>query len=167
RRGDAIEPDAALQNEMEDAAARQLTAAGFTRYEISNYTRPGFACRHNLLYWQGQDYLGLGPSAQSYLDGQRFGNVDDLPSYCEAIETDRLPSTGFATLSPEQRQRERLVFGLRLVEGLDLALLPQGTEHTQSRERLIRQGLLEERSGRIKLTEAGRHYADSVAVELI
>ncbi|MFM8552845.1 MAG: coproporphyrinogen-III oxidase family protein, partial [Nitrospiraceae bacterium] len=77
RRGDLPEPDQDLQNAMEDEAALHLTAAGLDRYEISNYSRPGFACRHNLLYWQGGEYLGLGPSAQSYLADSRFGNVED------------------------------------------------------------------------------------------
>jgi oxygen-independent coproporphyrinogen-3 oxidase len=163
RRGDAVEPDAALQNDMEEAAAKQLASAGFTRYEISNYARPGFACRHNLLYWEGQDYLGLGPSAQSYLDGRRFGNLHDTEPYCTTLETGRLPIAGSETLSPEQRLRERLVFGLRLIEGIHPGLLT----NTETRRRLIDQGLLEETDGRIKLTEAGRRYADTVAVELI
>ena len=163
RRGNTTEPDATLQNEMEDAAAARLSSTGFTRYEISNYTRPGFACRHNLLYWHGQDYLGLGPSAQSYLDGRRFGNLDATESYCETLEAGRLPIAGSETLSTEQRLRERLVFGLRLIEGIDPALLT----NAEARKRLFDRGLLEETAGRIKLTEAGRRYADTVAVELL
>jgi len=170
RRGDTAEPDAALQNEMEDAAARRLAAAGFTHYEISNYARHGFACRHNLLYWQGQDYLGLGPSAQSYLDGRRFGNVESVEDYDRMLEEGRLPVAESELLSDEQRQRERIVFGLRLIEGVEKALLrhePPDRAWRQTLEQLTRRGLLEERAGRLRLTAEGRRFADSVAVELI
>ena len=170
RRGDAVEPDAALQNDMEDAAARRLAAAGFTRYEISNYARPGRACRHNLLYWQGHDYLGLGPSAQSYLDGRRLGNVENVDDYCRAVTEDRSAIAESELLSEDQRRRERVVFGLRLIEGIDQALLrhePPDRAWQQTLDRLTRRGLLEKCSGRLRLTDAGRRFADSVAVELI
>ncbi len=170
RRGDAIEPDAALQNEMEDAAARRLITAGFTRYEISNYARPGYACRHNLLYWQGHDYLGLGPSAQSYLDGRRFGNVESVEDYDRTLGQGCLPIAESELLSADQRQRERIVFGLRLIEGVDQVLLrhePPDRAWQQTLDRLTRRGLLEERAGRLRLTDAGRRFADSVAAELI
>jgi len=170
RRGDAAEPDASLQNDMEDAAAERLSQAGFTRYEISNYCRSGRACRHNLLYWEGHDYLGLGPSAQSYLDGRRFGNVESLDAYGSTLESGRLPVAESETLSADQRLRERLVFGLRLTEGIDQTLLrhePPDQAWQQTLDRLTRRGLLEERAGRLRLTEEGRRFADSVAVELI
>jgi len=170
RRRDRAEPDAALQNEMEDAAAARLAAAGFIRYEISNYARPGFACRHNLLYWQGEDYLGLGPDAQSYLDGKRFGNLADVDGYCRSLAAGRLPLAASEVLSQEQRWRERIVFGLRLLEGVDRTLLCQAPlDRTWQRtlEHLTRRGLLEERAGKLRLTDQGRRFADSVAVELI
>jgi oxygen-independent coproporphyrinogen-3 oxidase len=170
RRGDAAGPDPVLQNEMEDAAARRLAGAGFTRYEISNYARPGHACRHNLLYWQGHDYLGLGPGAQSYLDGRRFGNVESVEDYDRSLEQERLPIAESELLDEDQRRRERIVFGLRLIEGVDRELLrhePPDRAWRQALEQLTRRGLLEERAGRIRLTDAGRRFADSVAVELI
>jgi oxygen-independent coproporphyrinogen-3 oxidase len=170
RRGDTVEPDAELQNEMEDAAARRLAGAGFTRYEISNYARPGHACRHNLLYWRGHDYLGLGPSAQSYLDGRRVGNVESIEDYDRTLEAGRLPVAESELLSEDRRRRERIVFGLRLIEGVDKALLrhePPDRAWQQTLDRLTRRGLLEEEAGRIRLTGEGRRFADSVAVELI
>jgi oxygen-independent coproporphyrinogen-3 oxidase len=170
RRGDAVEPDAALQNDMEDAAVKRLAAAGFARYEISNYARPGHACRHNLLYWQGHDYLGLGPSAQSYLDGRRSGNVENVDEYCRALTEGRSAIAESELLSDDQRRRERIVFGLRLIEGIDQALLrhePPDRAWQQALDRLTRRGLLEERAGRLRLTDEGRRFADSVAAELI
>jgi len=170
RRGNVMEPDASLQNDMENAAAGRLAAAGFARYEISNYARPGFACRHNLLYWEGQDYLGLGPSAQSYLDGRRFGNTESVQDYDLTLERGRLPVAESELLTADQRERERVVFGLRLIQGVEQGLLrhepPDGTWR-QALDQLTRRGLLEERAGRIRLTDEGRRYADSVAVELL
>ncbi|MER3422795.1 MAG: coproporphyrinogen III oxidase, partial [Nitrospiraceae bacterium] len=127
-------------------------------------------CRHNLLYWQGHDYLGLGPSAQSYIDGCRFGNVEGLSIYHRRLASGQLPVEESVRLTPKQRLREAIVFGLRLIEGVDLGMLrsldKQDDDRQRGCERLICQGLLEERSGRIRLTEAGRRFADSVAVEL-
>ncbi len=169
-RGTVSEPDLDLQNAMEDAAARRLAAAGFSRYEISNYCRPGFACRHNLLYWQDEDYLGLGPSAQSYLEGCRCGNLEDLAAWRRALDCGALPIAESARLSPAQRRREALIFGLRLTKGVPLDRLPRnGPEDglEGALNRLARQGLIEGRAGRVALTEQGRRFADSVAVELL
>jgi len=170
KRGDVATPDPALQNELEDEAARRLVAAGFSRYEISNYSRPGRACRHNLLYWHGCDYLGLGPSAQSYLAGVRFGNISDLGLYHQALGAGRLPISDVEHLSPEQRRREAVIFGLRLVEGIDRRLIEAGNADQVWRrtlDQLTRQGFLEEQAGKIRLTGGGRRFADSVAVALI
>jgi oxygen-independent coproporphyrinogen-3 oxidase len=167
--GRSDEPDADLQNAMEDEAVSLLAAAGFERYEISNYSRPGYACRHNQLYWRGDEYLGLGPSAQSYLDGCRFGNVEDLLTYHRTLEFGDLPIQERERLTPEQCRREAIVFGLRLIEGTDLGIIQETMDRTweQVLDRLMDQGLLEERSGRVRMTEQGRRFADSIAVELL
>ena len=170
KRGDLATPDPGLQNELEDEAAHRLAAAGFARYEISNYSRPGRACRHNLLYWHGRDYLGLGPSAQSYLAGVRFGNISDLGLYHQALEAGRLPISDVEHLTPEQRRREAVMFGLRLVEGIDRQLFEAGNADPvwrQTLDQLTRQGLLEEQAEKIRLTEGGRRFADSVAIALL
>ena len=174
RRGEHVEPDHALQNVIENEAVRRLVEAGFERYEISNYCRSGHACRHNLHYWRGEDYLGLGPSAQSYLNGCRSGNVEDLDGYHRALEAGCLPVSETERLSPEQGRREAIVFGLRLTDGVDVTALRASANDGKSEDewehaldRLVRQGLLEERTGRVRLTDLGRRFADSVAVELL
>ncbi|MGH7256172.1 MAG: radical SAM family heme chaperone HemW, partial [Nitrospirales bacterium] len=106
-------PDSDLQLAMEEATEQRLAAEGFEHYELSNFCRPGYACRHNLHYWNDDDYLGLGPSAQSYLGGCRFGNPADLEAYHRALRNGRLPSDEGEPLTVEQRRRERLIFGLR------------------------------------------------------
>ncbi|MGH7165097.1 MAG: radical SAM family heme chaperone HemW [Nitrospiraceae bacterium] len=169
-RGTANEPDPVLQNAMEDEAEDRLARAGYERYEISNYCRPGYACRHNLGYWKDGDYLGLGPSAQSYVNGCRFGNVEDLALYHDTLESGRLPILEHEQLNPERQRREALVFGLRLTDGIDLTTLgagPRPADVESTLNHLIDRGLLDEAAGRIRLTAVGRRFADSVAVELL
>ncbi|GIW53911.1 MAG: coproporphyrinogen III oxidase [Nitrospiraceae bacterium] len=169
-RGEVVEPDEELQNRMEDTAQVVLENAGYVRYELSNYARPGFACRHNLLYWTDGEYLGLGPSAQSYLNGCRFGNVEDLGAYHRLIEAGRVPVETVERLSPRQRAREAIVFGLRLIEGIDQDLLRRDADRqhlARTIERLIGEDMLESRAEKIRLTERGRRVADSIAVELL
>ncbi len=170
RRGDRTKPEDLLQNTMEEEACRVLTAAGFDRYEISNYCRPGHACRHNKLYWEGGDYLGLGPSAQSYVNGDRFGNVEDLKIYQDMLTSGRLPIADSERLSPEQQRREAIVFGLRLTKGVPCESVhgPGMEADWKTRiDQLLNDGWLEEIEGRIRMTATGRRFADSVAIDLL
>jgi oxygen-independent coproporphyrinogen-3 oxidase len=157
--------DDALQIDMESAAEILLAEAGFIRYEISNYAKPGFACRHNLLYWTDGDYLGLGPSAQSYVQGVRFGNVADLTAYMDRLTAHQLPITERTSLSDNEQQRDALVFGLRLLRGVPLHRAIDSTQH-RTIHTLIEKGLLETDAELIRLTSLGRRYADTVAGEL-
>lgn len=158
-------PDDGLQIDMESAAETLLTSAGFIRYEISNYAKPGFACRHNLLYWTDQDYLGLGPSAQSYVDGVRFGNIADLTAYVDLLSKDIVPVAERTTLSVSDQQRDALVFGLRLLQGVPLNTV-EGSKQRQRVYELVAKGLLESNADRVRLTPLGQRYADTVAGEL-
>jgi oxygen-independent coproporphyrinogen-3 oxidase len=158
-------PDDMLQIDMESAAERFLAEAGFSRYEISNYAKPQYACRHNLLYWTGGEYLGLGPSAQSYLHGIRFGNVADLEVYAACLNDNRLPITERTILSASECQRDALVFGLRLLRGVPRKIIP-AAERDQQIDELIAKGLIEADHDRVQLTSLGRRYADTVAEQL-
>ena len=158
-------PDEILQIDMESAAERFLAEEGFSRYEISNYAKPDSACRHNLLYWTGGEYLGLGPSAQSYLHGIRFGNVADLAAYAACLNDNRLPITERTILSASERQRDALVFGLRLLRGVPRKAIPDA-ERDHLIDELIAKGLLDADHDRVRLTSLGRRYADMVAEQL-
>jgi len=159
-------PDDTLQIEMEAVTERVLTAAGFARYEISNYARPGYACRHNLLYWTNGDYLGLGPSAQSYIAGSRFGNIANLEAYTSQLQGDRLPVTDRHMLTNDEQQRDALIFGLRLLKGVPNNLAIEDAEQRDILTQLTERGLIVNEHDRIKLTPLGRRFADSVASDL-
>ena len=169
QRGLVPPPDEALQNAMEDLAENILSQAGYVRYEISNYCRPGFASRHNRLHWTGGHYLGLGPSAQSYVAGRRFGNVSNLSAYNTTLGSGRLPVSESDQLTLADDSCERLVFGLRLTDGVSLretgALsFPALTEKVDD---LIADDILERNGELVRLTSRGRRYADTVAITLL
>lgn len=169
QRGLVPAPDEALQNRMDDLAEEILGQAGYGRYEISNYCRPGFASRHNRLHWTGGHYLGVGPSAQSYLGGRRFGNVSDLAAYKAALSNGRLPVSESDDLTQTDECLERLVFGLRLIDGVSLRQTGVLSFPALSREvnRLVADDLLEWNGDLVRLTTRGRRYADTVAVSLL
>lgn len=156
---------------MLDLAETLLQSGGFSRYEISNYAQPGFECRHNLACWRGHNYLGLGCAASSRVGNQRWTHGADLNAYIAgtgAVERE--------TLSPVTDAAERLVFGMRMREGIDLEAILQITGLTRSTQgeiwrrallRLQRDQLVESRAGRWKLTSRGLALADHVAVELM
>lgn len=139
-----------------------LEAAGYRRYEISNFARPGGECRHNLNYWRGGDYLGLGPAAASHFSGLRYASAPDLEAYCSALEDGRQPPrSSLETLSPRQRAGERVMLGLRLAEGIeagDSIFIEFKTEL----EELLAAGKLELEKGRIRLPGEDLYVSNSV-----
>ncbi len=157
--------DDGLHLDMESATEQFLVQAGLVQYEISNYAKPAWRCRHNLLYWTGGEYLGLGPSAQSYVSGARFGNVADLDQYMTSLNEHRLPVADCTTLSLCEQERDALVFGLRLLRGVPLHAIT-GAERDAEIDQLITQGFLSTDQDRLWLTPLGRRYADSVAERL-
>jgi oxygen-independent coproporphyrinogen-3 oxidase len=154
---------------MDEAAQRMLGDAGYERYEVSNYAKPGYACRHNLLYWTNGEYLGLGPSAQSYLDGTRFGNIADLATYDTSLAENRLPIADRIRLSEEEQLRDAVIFGLRLIQGIPTHRLHQHAAHyghAAITARLLAQQLIEEDGERSRLSARGRLQADTIAGQL-
>ena len=166
QRQQSPEPDEGLQIEMDEAAQRILGDAGYEQYEVSNYAKPGYACRHNLLYWTNGEYLGCGPSAQSYLDGTRFGNVADLTVYETALTASRLPIEDHTKLSKDEQLRDAVIFGLRLIRGIPSQYLhrhAQNYGHAIVTAQLLAQQLIEEDGEYSRLSARGRLQADTIA----
>jgi oxygen-independent coproporphyrinogen-3 oxidase len=149
------------------AAQRLLAAAGYRQYEISNFARPGFECRHNLLYWDRGEVLGVGLSAHSYFDREHRANTDSLQAYLEAIASDRLPIDRIEKVSPEALRRDRIIFGLRKTEGVPLELFEEDPSLREAADRLISEGLLTIDQRQIRLTSKGLLLADEVAVAFL
>lgn len=169
RQGRAKAPDEMVQVAMSQTAHWLLSEAGYEQYEISNYAKPGYACRHNLLYWTNGDYLGLGPSAQSFVQGVRFGKIANLAEYQAALTRGQLPIVEKQRLTEEERLRDAVVFGLRLTQGIPSQLLRDHAArygYEAELERLRIGKLIEETDDRSRLSTQGRLQADTVAEKL-
>lgn len=133
RRGEIVPCDEDVEADMFDATIDELTRAGFEHYEISNFARPGRRCEHNLVYWHNDEYVGIGPSAVSYLDGVRRKNRADVSAYVANLagpspDPDRLVVER-ETLSPRRSAGETAVQMLRLRDGIDAERFRRTTGH--------------------------------------
>jgi oxygen-independent coproporphyrinogen III oxidase len=137
-----------------------LGAAGLAGYEISNFARPGFESLHNLAYWRGADYLGLGPSAVSTIGGLRWKNLPDTAAYAKRLARGESVRTELEALDPATLAKERIMFGLRMREGVSRAEFGDNAARLQE---LAEHGLAVEEAGRVRLTPRGQLVADSVA----
>lgn len=117
--GQLLPVDEELERAMFGAAIDRLIAAGFEHYEISNFARPGYRCRHNETYWAGESYWAVGPGAARYVGGRREINHQSTTTYIRRMLNDESPVAHREQLEPEDRSRELLVFGLRRLEGID------------------------------------------------
>lgn len=106
---------------MEGTALALTEQAGVRRYEVSNFARPGFECRHNQSTWQGGDYLALGPGAHGHLAGRRWGLKQETDAYCREISQGKQPYDFFERLTIEQQALERIMLGLRTTKGVSLS----------------------------------------------
>ncbi len=120
-----VDEDAAV--ESYERVRTALEAAGLARYEISNFARPGKECRHNLKYWRYEPYIGLGPSACSHLGLSRWCNTPSLEGWAGAVGRGEPSREETIELTPARAAREALIFGLRLVRGIDVADLETRT----------------------------------------
>jgi oxygen-independent coproporphyrinogen-3 oxidase len=159
--------------EMAKAARERLAQMGYLRYEISNYAKPGFECLHNLHYWHNDDYLGLGLSAASSLNGLRTTNTRIMSEYIEKIHAGNMPYAESEQSSEEEYAFETLMLGLRLVEGVDMVAYKSrhGIDIMQRLgaeiESLKNRGLADIYEGRLCLTEQGLDLQNTVLVELM
>jgi len=147
-----------------ERGVEMLCGSGYAQYEISNYAKPGKSCRHNLAYWEGADYLGLGPSAWSTIGERRWQNVPDTAAYVRAVQAGVRPLSNEEILPPDTREAEKIAFGLRMNAGLDPARLAANHDLVT---KLREEGLMEDHGPRVRLTPRGRLLADEIAAELI
>ncbi|HUI07329.1 MAG TPA: radical SAM family heme chaperone HemW [Verrucomicrobiae bacterium] len=166
----AIHPDDELELALYETGMETLTAAGYRQYEVSNFAKPGRACRHNIAYWEGKDYLGLGPSACSTVGNHRWQNVPDIDAYIGSLagrdrRARRIPVAYEEQLTPELRAAERAAFGMRMNAGVPAELV-RGRWDKQIAE-LLSAELVQWRSGRLAPTKRGILFADEVAAEFV
>lgn len=158
--------------EMLQTAVASLASIGLLRYEISAFARLGMQSRHNMGYWTGRPFLGLGPSAFSYWEAKRFSNRAHYGEYLASLEQGSLP-VDFQELLPHPRNlQELLAVGLRLIEGVNLR---EFSEHhgplppviVDALQRLVEKGWLDRDRDVVTLSDQGQLFYDSVATEII
>ncbi len=157
------------QVEMYYAAHEFLTSQGFDHYEISNYARPGFQCRHNIRYWKNLDYIGLGASAAGFLHRKRYKNISSIADYCrDVLEHGKLPIESEETLTNIKFAGETAMLALRTMAGIDKNEFSARTGYDpfalfeNQIEKFVRLGLLETRDHHIALTAKGLPLANEV-----
>ncbi len=152
-------PDEDTTADMYLQTVRTLSDAGFEQYEISNFARRGYECRHNLKYWRCEEYYGVGPSAHSFLDGERFSCPADTEKFIAAPLQERIPQGAGGD------SKERAMLALRLTkEGLPLCQYPEAEKLA---EPLIKAGLIKKEQGSLRLTPKGCLVSNEIICRLV
>lgn len=164
-----VDPDD--QADKYELADEMLSAAGLEWYEISNWARPGHECRHNLAYWQNQDWYGFGPGAHSHLGSTRFWNLRHPAKWAQSLQAGHRPVDDQEIITGESARLEKLLLNLRLRQGLDLGEYARefGVDAAvllREAHELAAEGLLDGNAGRAVLTRRGRLLADTVIQRL-
>ena len=184
-----VEPDTPLARRVENGTLKpldeeltlamyrggceRLAEAGYERYEVSSFAKPGHECRHNINYWEGGDYLGLGPSAHSFVRGQRFANVSSVQQYIHVLSQKEFP-TEIDESGVEERMIEAIMLGLRMTRGIDRREFAErfgrNVEEQLDRRQydlLVESGHVIPDRGRIRLSDTGFFLADEITRRLL
>jgi oxygen-independent coproporphyrinogen-3 oxidase len=164
--GPALERAAEAMEHYYEVVVATLRAAGYQWYETANFCREGRESQHNLGYWLGHDYLGIGVGAVSTIGLERRRVRPNLPRYLEAIESGRPPAVEVELLTASQRELERLMLGLRLDRPVEIDTVA-GVLDQSAVDRMEKAGMVCRGDGMMWLTERGRHVADEVVVSMV
>jgi putative oxygen-independent coproporphyrinogen III oxidase len=171
RRGEVPAPDDDDEADKYELVDDLATAAGFGWYEVSNWARtPDQVCRHNLAYWRGDDWWGIGPGAHSHVGGLRWWNVRHPTAYAQRLDLGQSPAQGRELLTAQQRHSEQVLLGSRLRAGLSLADVGLAGDPLEALPDLLADGLVEPEPaarGVVVLTRRGRLLADTVVRSLL
>lgn len=165
RRGEVDSPDDDVLAHRYELVDQRLSAAGLDWYEVSNWSRPGGQCRHNVGYWNGGQWWGAGPGAHGFVGDTRWWNVKHPSAYAEQLTGGQLPVADFERLDADARHIENVLLQIRMRTGLPLAAL---TESEQVRAgRAVAEGLVSRAGDRLVLTDRGRLLADAVVRDVL
>lgn len=173
RRGEVAPLDEDTEYAFYLEAMQALESAGFTHYEISNFARPGFACRHNQVYWANHAYLGFGVGAARYVNGVRELNTRDLATYISRLQAGRPATFQSECLPPRERAMETIAIQLRRGMGICRADFARQTGFGldelvgQKLAQLVELGLLADSGDAVHLTGRGKCLADAVVMDIL
>jgi oxygen-independent coproporphyrinogen-3 oxidase len=176
-KGELMLPDEETLSDMISLTGDVLEGEGYKQYEISNFAKPGFECRHNILYWRGDNYIGIGAGAHSHLDkcsnsewGVRWANAKNPSVYVKRIFEGERPVAFTELLDRQTALKDRVLMGLRLGEGLDLGkiedrfsvnLMSEGLDY------LIGDEFIELSDNRLRLNKKGLLVSDSIIYKIL
>jgi oxygen-independent coproporphyrinogen III oxidase len=166
-------PHEDIQLEMYETTIRVLEDAGYSQYEISNFSKPDMESQHNINYWNNGEYLGVGAGASSYLNGERFKNINSPSIYIREIETKANAIDTRERLEPLQAMGETLMLGLRLLKGISIDVFEKRFQvsfqkvYGKAVEPLLNQELITINQNRIALSRKGLFLADSVILKFM
>ena len=168
KRGEVVMPDDDETADKYVLADAKFGAAGLNWYELSNWSKAGSESRHNLAYWNGENWWGAGPGAHSHIDGRRWWNVKHPTAYKEKISSGQSPMHEEEVLNDEQKNSERMMLEIRLAKGIDAKTLDSGQlailESFKNQGHLLADSWA---AGRIVLSTSGRLIADRIVREIL
>ena len=173
KQGHIILPDDEVSLQMDGITRKLCDEAGLYQYEISNYARDGRECRHNINYWHNNEYRAVGAGAVSFVNGARKRRVESPETYCEKIERGETPICESEKLDKEASFRETVIIGLRLVKGVDLAVLGERfnidpvTYYGDVLSDLVEQKMVEITGNILRVTDKGRPVSNMIMAELV
>ena len=150
-----------------------LSKNGYHQYEISNYTKEGYECKHNIVYWKCEKYLGLGPGASGYIENYRYSNICDVEEYNKCLHNNKKPIEDKNTLSKKDEMEEFIFMGLRMNEGINLDRFYEKfgvnfkQKHDNILDKLKNLNLIIEQNNNIMLTQRGKEISNTVFIEFI
>lgn len=172
-KGEIMPLDDDIDREMYSFCKDYLADKGYKHYEISNFSKPGFACRHNLIYWKTEEYIGFGAGAHSFFEANRFNNIYDIESYVDGINEGKKIIENVEFINRTENMSEFMILGLRLIDGIP-------TEEFKNRfnedifnvygsqiNKLVEKELLIVKEGTITLSSLGLDCANQVFMEFI
>jgi putative oxygen-independent coproporphyrinogen III oxidase len=145
-------PDPDVQADRYEAADRVLTSTGFNRYEVSNWSRPGWECRYNLTVWAQGEYEAYGNGAHGFRDGRRYRNVRRVDAYIQRVESGASPSAGHDTVTGWEAELDRLFVGLRRTVGVAQGAGTESLLASDEGKALVDAGVLGVGGGRLRVT---------------
>lgn len=166
-------PEEETEREMYYLAKQKLNDNGYIHYEISNFSKPGFESIQNVGYWECESYIGIGLGAHSYFEDTRYNNVTSIEDYIKILDEDKVPKVDEYKLDNEEKLKEEIILGLRLLKGINIANI--NTKYNIDFERkyytvlegLESKGLIERVGTKLRLTSKGLDFSNIVFVEFI
>lgn len=159
--------------EMYNYTINYLKSNGYIQYEISNYSKEGHECNHNILYWKCEHYIGLGAGASGYILNTRYNNVNSLEDYHEQIILNQKPIEENETLCIEDKIQEKIFMGLRMNEGIKFIDFKKEfkidfeEKYNKTIKELLKKELIKKDNEGIKLTQKGREISNTVFIEFM